>query len=387
LQIAAFCIASVASGFAFLSWWLASQSVREQVWQFYGWFTALVFCGSCVGCAAFATFMTFSNLGFQFRIQVQALGYVAVLESELGRVFLLLYKSFFFQVVYNILYPIELAFMSLAKLFVLDRMVTLAKFKQNPALQQRFSVASRVVVALVVCINIVSIAGGIVNAAHIQPILNLIASGIADYNANPGVQTALRILGQDLPQSQPLFQKFFIFSNVQFICEAVLLALLVAVFTVTGIVCIRRILGLVIAPADTQLEENRQSMLRQILGTVLVIFVSFLLRITFSILQVTARYWTATHLTSAEITAFLLPGLPGGQLPPTNNCVALLSFYAVVPEFQVVIILLSSPVALVVALWGMTTLRARSLLFPFFFRVKEGRENTGMSAPLAAPAV
>ena len=151
--------------------------------------------------------MTYFHLAFQFSIEVRDLGYVAVLESELGRVFLLLYKSFYFQAVYCIFYPIELAFMSLAKLFVLDRMVTLTKFKQNPVLQQRISVASRVVVALVICINVVSIAGGIVNAANIQPILNLIATGIADYNSNPGVPTALRILNQDIPRN-PCFRSF-----------------------------------------------------------------------------------------------------------------------------------------------------------------------------------
>ena len=337
-------------------------------------------CGSCVGCAAFASNFVFLNSGFEFDIQVLEIGIVAFLESEFVPLISLVYNVFTFQSAYYVLYPIELAFMSIAKLFVLDRMANLAKFKQNPALQQRISVASRLVVALVVCINVVSIAGGIVTAVKIQPIINIISVGIADYNKNPIVSTASKIIREDLPKSQPYIQDYILISNVQLICEVVLLALLIAVFVLTGIVCIRRILALVILPTDTDLKENRRVMLRQIISTVLVIFVSFLLRIAYAILQASARFWISTNLTQMELQGLILPNPL--NLPPlvNNNCVALAQYFFKYPEFQISVIMLSSPITLLVALWGMTTLQARKLLFPFLYSADEISE---LSTPLS----
>ena len=337
-------------------------------------------CGSCVGCAAFASNFVFLNSGFEFNIQVVDIGINAFLQSEFVRLFTLVYYVFTFQSAYYVLYPIELAFMSIAKLFVLDRMMTFAKFKQSPALQQRISVASRLVVVLVVCINVVSIAGGIVTAVKIQPIINIITVAIADYNKNPNMFTGLKIILEDLPKSQPYIQDYLLISNVQLICEVVLLALLIAVFVLTGIVCIRRILALAISPTDTDLKHNRRVILRQISSTVLVIFVSFLLRITYAILQASARFWISTNLTQMDLQALILPN---PLKPPASldiNCVALFEFLIRHPEFQNSVIMLSSPVTLLVALWGMTTLQARKLLFPFLYSADEISE---LSTPLS----
>ncbi len=337
-------------------------------------------CGSCVGCAAFVSNFVSLNSGFEFEIQVLDISINVFLQSEFVRLFTLVYYVFTFQSAYIVLYPIELAFMSIAKLFVLDRMANLAKFKQSPALQKRISVASRLVVVLVVCINVVSIAGGIVTAVKLKPIINLISAGIADYNKNPTGSTGLKIILEDLPKSQPYIQDFFLISNVQLICEVVLLALLIAVFVLTGIVCIRRILALVISPTDTDLKQNRRVMLRQISSTVLVIFLSFLLRITYAILQASARFWISTNLTQMDLQALILPNPLNPPPPVNNNCVALALYFTQYPEFQISIILLSSPATLLVALWGMTTLQARKLLFPFLYSADE---ISGLSTPLS----
>jgi len=320
--------------------------------------------------------MKYRYLLLQYTIERQNAG--PNLFSEFGRISLIAQNALRWQMIYFALYPFELAFLTLAKLLALDRMIKFAKFKQNPALQRRISVASRVVVALVVCINIVSIAGGIVAAANLQSIVNLYGSVIADYSANPGFFNFLRIIRDELPKGNSLFQEFNQNSDVQLISEVALLALLIAVFVVSGIVCIRRGLSLVIAPAEHELEENRRMMLRQIGSTVLAIFLSFLLRIVYTSLVASANSWLSRNLTPEELVVFLSVDItnptelvstlqsvsPGSDL----NCLFLAEFFVMCPEFQVCVILFSSPLTLLVALWGMTTLRARSLLFPSFFR-------------------
>ena len=360
--------------------------------RLYGIFTAMVCFGSCVGSVAFASSMKYRTLFVQFSIELQNAGLQKYLASDFGRISLFVHNALLWQSAYCVLYPIELAFLSVAKLLVLDRMVNLAKFKQNPMLQQRISVASRVVVLLVVCINVVSIAGGIVTAVNLQSSANLYAAAIAKYNANPGAFTALNIIGVDLPKGESSYVTYNKNSLIQYFSEVVLLALLIAVFVATGIVCIRRGLALVIAPSETELEENRRTMLRQIIGTILAIFVSFLLRIVFAILVFSANLWLFKYLTPKQLGVILIDGLTNTrelvsdlQASSPNidlNCFFLGVYLLKNPEFQNVIVLLSSPLTLLVALWGMTTLRVRALLFPFIFR---GKESIAMATPLAVP--
>ena len=360
------------------------------MWKLYGIFTALLCVGSFVGSVAFAANMKYRNLFIQFSIELKKVGLPAYLASDLGRISLYAYYGLLWQIAYNVLYPIELAFLSFAKLLALDRMVNLAKFRQTPSLQLHVSRASRAVVLLVVCINAVSIAGGIVTAVNLQTTANLYAAVIAKYNANPGLSTALEIELVDLPKGDADYHMYNKNSLVQFFSEVALLALLIAVFVVTGIVCIRRALALVIAPSDTELEENRQALLRRIGGTVLAIAVSFLLRIVYAILSSMANLWMYKNLTPQQLGALLIVGLTDtsklvSQLQSSSpssdlNCLFLAIYLFKNPEFQILVILLSSPVTLLVALWGMTTLQARALLFPSIFR---GKESRAMAAPLA----
>jgi hypothetical protein len=347
-------------------------------------------CGSCVGCAAFVSNMKFRYLDFQFSIEFQTAGFTKFLYPDFGRINLIVYNTLLWRTAYFVIYPFELAFMSIAKLFVLDRMMTLAKFKQNPALQKRISVASRLVVVLVVCINVVSIAGGIVTAVNLQPIINLYSTAISKYNADPNSLLAFQIVQMDLPEGDSDYHTFTRNCNVQLVSEVVLLALLIAVFVLTGIVCVRRTLALVIQRTDTALEENRQLLLRQISSTVLVIFVSFLLRIAYAILSASTNLWQSQNLTPQQLQVFLVSDFTyPAQLvsalqsisPASDlNCLFLAVFLEKYPEFQISVIMLSSPVTLLVALWGMTTLQARKLLFPFLYSADAiSRESTPLS--------
>jgi hypothetical protein len=59
IQIAAFCACAAASGIMFMRWQRLDHDARQRVWLLYGWFTALMCCGSCIGVFAWAAWMQF----------------------------------------------------------------------------------------------------------------------------------------------------------------------------------------------------------------------------------------------------------------------------------------------------------------------------------------
>ncbi len=62
-QIAFFCASAVAGGAMFHRWRRMHEEDRARVWRLYGWFSALMACGSCVGAVAWtATMMNLANL-------------------------------------------------------------------------------------------------------------------------------------------------------------------------------------------------------------------------------------------------------------------------------------------------------------------------------------
>ena len=85
----------------------------------------------------------------------------------------------------------------------------------------------------------------------------------------------------------------------------------------------------------------------QMLGTTGFIFVTFLLRSVFS-----TMYAVALQLRDADKEC---PGAKTGCDACHNEYSHIVAWMAYTPEFQQAIILISSPVAQLVALWGMTT--------------------------------
>ena len=85
----------------------------------------------------------------------------------------------------------------------------------------------------------------------------------------------------------------------------------------------------------------------QILGTAAFVFVTFLLRAVFSTMNALAN---ALQNEGAACPTYC--GIP------CNNVWTLIQLWLVLtPEFQQIVVLISSPLALIVALWGMTSER------------------------------
>ena len=87
---------------------------------------------------------------------------------------------------------------------------------------------------------------------------------------------------------------------------------------------------------------------RQILGTAAFVFVTFLLRAVFSAMNALS---SALQNNGADC--------PTNCGIPCNNVWTLIQDWLVyTPEFQLAVVLISSPLALLFALWGMTNKRA-----------------------------
>jgi hypothetical protein len=103
-----------------------------------------------------------------------------------------------------------------------------------------------------------------------------------------------------------------------------------------------RLLGVDAASAAA---ATGRALRRRLLTTTVFVFVAFVLRATYSIIMAVAFQFR-------EI-AKSCPADPCGDCHNAYHHIIQWSLY--MPEFQVVTVLLSSPVALIVALWGMTS--------------------------------
>ena len=124
-----------------------------------------------------------------------------------------------------------------------------------------------------------------------------------------------------------------------------MLLIIILAFSVVGIASARRVSSALRHMNDEHGAAVRQ-LRRQIVGTAAVVFVTFLLRAVFS---------TMNALSNALQI----------EVPNCNPCdPACSNLWSVIqvwleftPEFQLIVVLISSPLALLVALWGMTSKR------------------------------
>jgi hypothetical protein len=173
--------------------------------------------------------------------------------------------------------------------------------------------------------------------------------------------------------SRALVQLATSITSVQAFCEVASLLLIIAAFAVAGVVCARH-LSSALSVLDTAGAElaadmriRRQvrqqaigdavvlgkQMRREIIFTTGFVFVAFLLRsVTSTILAVAFQFQDTANACSKNLCD-----------ASCANVFTLMSYWnTYTPEFQTTVVLISSPLALLVALWGATTKRALQLM-------------------------
>jgi hypothetical protein len=312
----------------FYRWRRMEEDDRGRVWRLYGWFTALMACGSCVGAVAWAARMM--NLVNFFKANTSE---DPAEEASLG---VLLFS---WRAAFLVTYAIELLCLSVAKLMVLDRMSVFAA-PQGARLQKWWAAAGRVVMAAVVLGNAVGLAANAAAAVHFQKASEAMVTASASYAANNTKD------GDNFYSlSQQEAQRGGSIESVQSFCEVAVLLLIVVAFAVVGVLSARRVSDRLLGvDAASAAAATGRALRRRMLGTTAFIFVTFVLRAAFSTMYAVANQLRVIGKSCPD---------PCGECH--NFYLHITQWMAYTPEFQLMIVLVSSPVALLVALWGMTS--------------------------------
>jgi hypothetical protein len=245
------------------------EQLRRRDWPLYGRFTALMFCSSCVGAVTWTAWLqVLVNLFIGNND-------TTISTSQQNLLFAVARR---WRVAYSIAYPIEFLCMTVAKLMVLDRMFQFAA-PPTGAVSKHWALGARVVMALVVVINLVGLAGNIAGAVvYARAADNYEMAAISFAANNTDVGSSKYNVANDEVQ----LANFIV--SVQSLCEVAVLLLIVAAFAIVALACMRRIstISSVLTGGGSSEQANAlatgNSLRQRIVCTTAFVFVTFLLR-------------------------------------------------------------------------------------------------------------
>ena len=324
-------------------WWQLGDEDRSRVWRLYGWFSGLTTCGSCIGIVSWVAFMQYTVNNFTASDLLRnndPLFLNHLRFAEYAR----------WNAAYLVTYAAEFLCLSASQLMVLDRMSEFAAARASDT--ARWAAAGRGVMAVVVLGNAVGLAGNMAAAARMSAVYDSSTSAYESYAANN------RVAGfSNFSLTKQLNDEAKTISSVQSFCEVVVLLIIVVAFTVVGISCLRRVkLLLRTALINTAAVCEGNHIRSQILGTTATIFVTFLLRSVFAIMDAVS----GAQSDSKNVCSGNTVGLCNATC--FNMYTHMESWMTRTPEFRSSIVLISFPISLLVALWGMTSGLMRRLI-------------------------
>jgi hypothetical protein len=347
-------VCALASGGMLLRWLRMDNDARRRLtaWRFYGWFCALMVCGSCVGAVTWLAYLQSlennfkandvvdsGNIGWQ-----QRAAYVAI--------------SYRWNAAFIVTYAIEFLCLSTAELLVLGRMVDFVAPRASDVLRRKWIVAARLVLGVVVVGNMVGVAGNIAAATYFKQSADHWNEAFTNYASNSSAGGYEQVL---LGRQQ--YNTALSVAAVQSFCEVAVLLLIVAAFVGVGVACARHI-GVTLrgvqrmgatynrshapSPIFAEAVAQGQKLQLRIAVSVAIVFVAFVLRSAYSTLYAVANYLQDTGNRACS-------NAPLRWCDPCYNVYMHMAWYLHrTPEFRLVIIFISSPLALLVALRGMT---------------------------------
>jgi hypothetical protein len=327
----------------FYRWLRIDKEGRQGLWRLYGWYSALMMCGSCVGIVTWALYMHWNANISKANVFIPNFPSLDIDEKAQTLMFLALFARF--RAWFAVTYAIEFFCLSVAKLMVLERMSDFVSLGAGGT-SKRWAVGGKMLMAAVVAGNLVGLAGNVAAAVQWQPVVEIWMEASADYAANKSDSANLLLLKGST--SNKLSIKT---SSVQAFCEVAVLLLIVAAFAVVGVACVRRISsafhGLDSATAMT---ADVKQLRWQIIGTTGVVFTTFLVRTAY-----------------ATFYALALERQNYDDCPNNfivcdicfNDWSRMETWIKRNPVFVLMVVLATKPLPLLVALWGMTSKRMR----------------------------
>ncbi len=332
----------------------------------YGAFTGCMFLGSCAGLATWSIYVDVflrtlqSNEGrnsgdlqalIEQLIRTQSRDFSAV-DNILNQ----LASLQFINAPYQILETIELLFLSVAKLFVLDRM---KDFSLSPSKISIF--VARVSVAIVVATCVLGVCASVASAVyrtesaalyHQTALVSLDAPTGAQRRQNRDEKIAL------FTRAQNRINEAERIDSVQKFSEMSVLLALSLFFLIAGILCSRRFIAFLRSLRPTKEDpfssspvlvgnSGVQRIHRQIVVTVAVVFLTFLPRAIHASLDAIASAKGDVGICAQSCSQTISETCRR----PQNEYYHMSTYLTYTPEFQHIVVLLSSPFALLVALW------------------------------------
>jgi hypothetical protein len=251
-------------------------------------------------------------------------------------------RSYSWRAAFMVTYAIDFMCLSAANLMVLDRMSDFAT-SQVHDMRKRWAAAGRAVMAAVTLGNAVGLAGNVASAVYYVKTAHALNTASSSYAANKTND------GDDFRgRGREQLQLAGSIASVQLFCEVAVLLLIVVAFVAVGVLSARRVSArLLDIETDSAAAASARALRRQMLGTTAFVFVTFVLRAAFS-----TMYAVAFQFRQIGKSIDSCPDI-------CDKChnvyfhITQWMFYT--PEFQLTIVLVSSPLALLVALWGMTS--------------------------------
>jgi len=360
IQISCFAICAIAHGTASARWLKWSDEEKLRGWRLYGWFTALSCAGSLAGVIAFSG-RIFHLTGVYVTKNTPKNPTNDQLVLTMQETSISFGRGLATFVVAS---PVEFAFSSLAQLFVLHR---LQRFTTSKSLRQRaWKIAGRMFLAAVITGHIVSICASIASAVEYIRSAGFYSDAAAAYAANATAAGSLFEI-----QAKDKRAEAVRIASVQRFIEVVVLLVIVATFIVVGLnshriistalralfnaekklVSIAAASGVVDsagAKLVAEVQSQGRMLHRKVVGTFVFVLLTLLVRSVFTIMFAVGSSMTnqADKCARSECDA-------------CKNVFSHMMFWMVyTPSYHFFCVLVSSPLALMGALWGMSGVRA-----------------------------
>jgi len=284
-------------------------------------------------------------------------------------------KAAVWDAAFNILYPIEFLCVSLVKVMVLDRMVD---FALAPTKGSEQSLLQRSKPAFLVVLLAVAISGSLANIA--SAIYRAQSASINSAIAAAGANQTVTVISNLVQEAAWKEQQVQLSDGVQQFCEVFVLLLIIVAFTASAVLSSRRISSslkqMTLIESESAAPAVR-TLRRQIVGTAVFVFVTFVFRAVFAIMFALSNSLDRTSSSPACAEHFCDESCK-------NEMALLQTWITFTPEFRLIFILVSSPLCLLVALWGMTSSRAReSMRGSFKMRLHAHRDSLQIESQLA----
>jgi hypothetical protein len=374
------CATVMASGFMLFRWRRLDEEAKGALWSLYGIFTGFMCFGNGVSVVTGVVYtVMFPNTYYNFKYSDVALVAFRNTSSanrvesrfNVDEIMSFLASGLILQAAWQVLCSIDFACRCATNMLVLDRLRDFSVPRQRAVSIARWAVLTIVIAGCVagVCASIIS-AVKKTRAASVATQAATAASEaimIIPRGLPPNNRTAANKKAIDLwRQSYVIVEDAGKSDSLQQFSEMAVLLLLVVLFLVLGLICARRVRSFLLRPSllSASAMSGAKHLHRQIVFTAAVVFITFLPRAVFSSMRAVSGVLQDVGFGGqADCPIFCSDVVVKGDRYTTGckqpfNQYTHMSFYLMfAPEFHMIVLLISSSLAQVVALWGMTSQR------------------------------